>query len=598
MCGLIAIFDPSGVVRSDAETSLGMLKHRGPDAQGYKLYKNDRLFLGHARLKIIDRSQTANQPYISPCGEYTIIYNGEIYNYQEIRDEIGLRWNWSTRSDTEVLLAAWCLWGADCLKKLVGMFAFAVYDNTAGKVYLARDRFGIKPFYFSRNIESGQWIAASEIPPILYTRRSASENLSTIRDYLEYGLYDHTHHTFFRHIYSVGAGGLIEIDLSTGTWADSKWYRVTENIPDLSKATDEEIYQTASTLIEQAVKSNLIADVDVGLNVSGGVDSSMLVRMAVEQLGAAHLFTQDYEGYSELPWVNEISQGGDLHVASLTSEMIYTSILKTTRDQAEPFGGVSVCGYNFTYELARKNNVTVLLDGNGVDETFLGYKRYHQQYIQSSSTDSEYRSREQEYFLFWGEKYKAAAVGEAIDGSRGVRPEAISPSLLHEPGLSSCVPTYFGDPVKQAAAVDLLHNKIPRGLRFNDRVSMAHSRELRVPFLDHRLVEFAFAIPTEKLIGGKGTKRIFRDILAKRGGAEVAYCPKRSVQSPQREWIAKDWRPWIENILVSESFRSRNWVCPDKAGQLYNAYLNGDQDNSFYIWQWLNLELWAREYLD
>ncbi|MRT18575.1 asparagine synthetase B, partial [Vitellibacter sp. q18] len=100
-----------------------------------------------------------------------------IYNYQEIRDEIGLRWNWSTRSDTEVLLAAWCLWGADCLKKLVGMFAFAVYDNTAGKVYLARDRFGIKPFYFSRNIESGQWIAASEIPPILYTRRSASENL-------------------------------------------------------------------------------------------------------------------------------------------------------------------------------------------------------------------------------------------------------------------------------------------------------------------------------------------------------------------------------------------------------------------------------------
>ena len=152
--------------------------------------------------------------------------------------------------------------------------------------------------------------------------------------------------------------------------------------------------------------------------------------------------------------------------------------------------------------------------------------------------------------------------------------------------------------MRQAAAGDLLCAKIPRGLRFNDRISMAHSRELRVPYLDHRLVEFAFGIPTSLLLNRKGGKALFRDILARRAPASVAYARKRSVQSPQREWLAAGWRPMVESVLASKSFASRGWIDPNKARHVYSEYLAGSRENSFFIWQWVNLELWAREYLD
>jgi asparagine synthase (glutamine-hydrolysing) len=285
-------------------------------------------------------------------------------------------------------------------------------------------------------------------------------------------------------------------------------------------------------------------------------------------------------------------------VAELDLARISAYLDATVRAQAEPFGGVFVCGYNALYEAACKEGVTVLLDGNGVDESFLGYKRYHQIYALSAEDDAELARRCREFESFWGQAPRKLVPGASIDGTDGLRPGALSAELkdaelLHIPTLSG-----FKDPVRRAAAEDLLYAKIPRGLRFNDRVSMAHSRELRVPYLDHRLVEFAFGVPSHLLLNERGGKALFRDVLARYAPASVAYARKRSVQSPQREWLAEGWRPMVESILGSERFAGRGWVDPSAAKKAYAEYLGGAQENSFFIWQWLNLELWARAYLD
>ena len=598
MCGLIAAWNPSGLhgLEDSLAKALGNLHHRGPEAQAAILREGHRLHLAHVRLKIIDTSDGANQPFVSPCERWAIVFNGEIYNYLALRAEIGDRWSWRTRSDTEVLMAAWALWGAACLDKLVGMFAFAIHDALLGELTLVRDRFGIKPLY---QIKVGEAIFfASEIPPLLRFLPSIQADNSTILTYLQNGLYDHGVHTFFSGVESVAPASLVTLNLKTGAVSQRKWYSLADNIPDLSGASENELLDRTEELIVQAVRSHLVSDVAVGLNVSGGVDSSMLVRTTLAELGHAHLFTQDYDGYSELPWVKEVSEGGTLHVANLNLQKINTYLPQTVQSQAEPFGGTFVCGYNALYELAHKENVTVLLDGNGVDEVFLGYKRHHQIYVASSTSRAEQEQRTADFKVFWGDSPRAVIEGASIDGTDGLCPDAISPGLRAHSVYVKASVSQFGSAVRQAAADDLLYAKIPRGLRFNDRVSMAHSRELRVPFLDHRLVEFGFGIPEKFLFGEQGSKLLFRKLLAKRAPSSVAYASKRSVQSPQREWLGTGWRALVEQVLTSDSFRSRGWVDPAQAQAAYNAYLHGRQENSFFIWQWLNLELWARTFLD
>lgn len=596
MCGLIAAWDPAGLADAPLTAALADIHHRGPDAQATVWRDNHRLHLGHARLKIIDTSDGANQTFVSPCERWAIVFNGEIYNYLALRDEIGERWPWRTRGDTEVLMAAWSLWGPACLDKLVGMFAFAIHDAQLHKLTLVRDRFGIKPLY---RVKGGSTrIFASEIPPLLRFLPRVDPDNSTILTYLEHGLYDHGANTFFAGVEALEPGSLIEIDLNSGTEQQRRWYRLVDHVPDLSGAPEAELLERTEELIVQAVRSHLVSDVAVGLNVSGGVDSSMLVRTTLAELGHAHLFTQDYEGYSELPWVNEISEGGTLHVANLDLNRINGYLPQTVRSQAEPFGGTFVCGYNALYELARQEDVTVLLDGNGVDEVFLGYKRYHQIYVASAVSPSERERLAADFETFWGERPKAVRPGASIDGTDGLRPQALTAQLRACAPHVEALPVKFSSPVRQAAADDLLRAKIPRGLRFNDRVSMAHSRELRVPFLDHRLVEFGFGIPEKFLFGAQGSKLLFRKLLAKRAPDTVAFAAKRSVQSPQREWLANGWRGLVEQTLASDSFRSRGWIDPDRARREYDAYLRGSQENSFFIWQWLNLELWARSFLD
>lgn len=596
MCGVIAAWSPAGLAGAPLSAALTDLHHRGPEAQATLWRADHCLHLAHARLKIIDTSDVANQPFLSPCGRWAIVFNGEIYNYRELRQKIGDRWRWRTQSDTEVLMAAWALWGPACLDMLVGMFAFAVHDAEAQTLSLVRDRFGIKPLY---GLRAGDMrIFASEIQPLLRFSSRVQPDESTVRSYLEHGLYDHGCHTFFSGVNALEPGSVLQIDLRTGSETAHAWYNLADHLPNLTGTCEIELWEQAEFLISQAVHSHLVSDVPLGLNVSGGVDSSMLVSAALDVLGHAHLFNQDYEGYSELPWVSEIAAGGTLHVSKLDITRITSLLHETVLSQAEPFGGVTVCGYGALYDSARKEGITVLLDGNGVDEVFLGYRRYHEIYTSTLAGAMEHDEAVADFQRFWGSCPRPGPVGNAIDGTNGLAPGVLTNQLLAAaPAQGREIPD-FGSAVRQAAADDLLRAKIPRGLRFNDRVSMAYSRELRVPFLDHRLVEFGFAIPEEFLFGAQGTKLLFRKILAERVKPDVAFAAKRSVQSPQREWLANGWRPLVEEVLASASFADRGWVDPHKARAAYQRYLSGNQDNSFFIWQWINLELWARAFFD
>lgn len=600
MCGIAGIHHPAGVDPAALREAAALLAHRGPDAEGLWTGDSGRLAMAHRRLKILDLSDAANQPMRSPDGRWTIVFNGEIVNYRAMDRRTTPGWPRRTSGDTELLLDLLAHRGLEALHDCVGMFALAIHDARERTLTLARDRFGIKPLYLCGLPGSGLAFA-SEIPPLLRLRGRARPDLDVVRTFLETAVYDAGPRTFFEGIESLAPGTACVISLADGSRTDRRWYDLSSRVADLSGMPEPEIEREAARLVRQAVTDHLVADVPVGLNVSGGVDSSVLVGAAREHLPGLHLFTQDYPPpYSELAWVRQVSGDAPLHVCTIGPEDALTAVEDTAAIQAEPFGGVFVAGYGFLYREARRSGVTVLLDGNGVDEIFLGYQRHHLEAVRLAP-ESRRVAMAADYAAFWGEppRFEPTAGAAAIDGSAACCPEAVDPGLRASAGtIEAPLPGHWPDPLRREAAADLLARKIPRGLRFNDRMSMACGRELRVPFLDHRLVEFGFGVPASMLLDRTGSKALFRRLATRWIPSEVAFARKRSVQSPQREWLAGPWRPLVEETLGSRSFAQRGWIDPVAARAAWEAWLAGDRRNSFHVWQWINLEWWARRYLD
>lgn len=603
MCGLFGLYAPGGADPQLAHRAVAAMRHRGPDAQRVWRSACGRLVLGHARLKVLDLSEDANQPMHSRDGRWSLVFNGEIVNYRDVRAAYKGPWKFRTSGDSEVLLATYAARGAAAMHDWVGMFAFGLHDGEQETLTLARDRFGIKPLYLI-DLPDGGLAFASEIPPLLPLLKQVRADADVIRTYLETGLYDHTERTFFAGVEALPQGTWLELDLATGQRKAARWYDLARHVTDLSAACGPELLEEGTRRVETAIRDHLVADVKVGLNVSGGVDSSVLVGIAREHVRDIELFTQDYEPpYSEAAWVREVAGGCPLHLVALKSEDILAVLAETVRRQAEPFGGTSVCGYDGLYAAADAAGVTVLLDGNGADEAFLGYKKYHADFVSASGDDATWRARAAAYSEFWNEaappRGETIPGGRSIDGTIGVRPDAMATALVQSSstlGLSMAGMQDARGP-KADAMSDLLATKIPRGLRFNDRMSMGRSKELRVPFLDHRVVEFGLAVPAERLLNEHGSKALFRKIATRWVPDNVAFAAKRSVQSPQREWLRQHWRPFVSGLLGSESFADRGWIDPARATGIYDDYCRDGGDNSFFIWQWLNLELWAREFL-
>jgi asparagine synthase (glutamine-hydrolysing) len=572
MCGVVCEVADGAVDAERLSRALATLAPRGPDDAGTWCSPERDVWLGHRRLSIIDLSAAGRQPMAFADGRYQIVYNGEIYNYLELRAELAGDHGFRTASDTEVLLAAYAKWGAACLPKLRGMFAFAIWDSERRELFAARDRFGVKPLYW--HATAGGVVLASEIKALHAWGVERAPDEATWASYLATGVYDDGDATFWRGIATLPAGCVLRWSRDERARV-TRWYDAAAEAGAPDTRTTAAVAEELEALLVEAVALRFRSDVPVGLCLSGGLDSALLLAVTRRLHGRdarIHTFTffTGDPAYDELPWVEAALEGGSQpsHFARLDAAEVPELARRVQGAQDEPFGGIPTLGMAKVHALARECGVTVLLDGNGMDEGWAGYEYY----ARAAEID--------------------ARVGP-VQGSRSgaVRPECLDPQLA---ALARSRPAMraSGDAVRDLQVRDLVAAKIPRSMRFADRVSMMESRELREPWLDHRLVELGLRQPAfHKLRDGAG-KWLVRDVARRLLPAELREAPKRAVQTPQREWLRGPLAGWARELVdAALAGPARGWFVPEAVERAWQDFAAGHWDNSFPIWQWISVGL-------
>lgn len=545
--------------------------HRGPDAHGTYFSATGWASLGHNRLSILDLSAAGRQPMCSPDGKLWLVFNGEIYNYLELRSELS-GYPFRTRTDTEVILAAYQKWGAACLDHFVGMFAFLLWDETEQKLFAARDRFGIKPLNYSVAAD-GTLTIASEIKALHAAGLPKEPDPVAWATFLSSGLYEHTSRTFWKNISSLPPGHVL-------TWQDSRcriqrWYDLPDKTGmEFDTRPVEVVQEEYLALLKESVAFRFRSDVPVAINLSGGLDSSTLLALVHAVQGKesavhAYTFVTGDPNYDELEWVQLMLRktSHPLRPVQLNPDEVPQLAQSIQGAEDEPYGGLPTIAYGKLFQAARQDGVVVLLDGQGMDEQWAGYDYY------LSALDD-----------------KAAPAG-TVQGAKdkASRPECLTREFaaLAEPFKA---PSPYPDKLRNLQYRDIRYTKIPRALRFNDRVSMRSSTELREPFLDHRLFELALRQPVEHKIVNGTRKWLLRQIATRYLPNQLSETPKRPLQTPQREWLRGPLQPWanqcIEQMLASDFGQ---WFKPELVREEWRAYCAGQGDNSVFVWQWISL---------
>jgi asparagine synthase (glutamine-hydrolysing) len=566
MCGISAIagrdWQPANLA-----AMMAAQHHRGPDADGVYHDPDGCAGLGHNRLSIIDLSNAGRQPMADATGRYWLVFNGEIYNYLELRRELESSCSFRTHTDSEVLLAAYARWGPACLDRLLGMFAFAIWDEQSKRLFAARDRFGVKPLYFHQAHGSTLYLA-SEIKALWAAGIARGPDEVTWATYLVHGLCDHSARTFWQGVVSLPAGHML-------TWAEgevhvAQWYDLAERSGQaLDARSDSDALDEYAALLTESVRLRFRADVPVGINLSGGVDSSTLLGLVRhahldDEAVRAFTFVTGDPAYDELPWARQMLEHTHhpLVICRLAPGEVPALAESVQTSQDEPFGGLPTLAYARLFESARSLGTIVLLDGQGLDEQWAGYDYY------------------------------GSGNGAIVQGtvSSAVRPNCLQPafSALAQPFEP---PAPFADLLRNQQHRDARYTKLPRALRFNDRVSMRASTELREPFLDHRLFELALRQPPDRKIANRTRKRLLRQIARQLLPQEVVEAPKRALQTPQREWLRGPLRDWAEAMMGAALGQASAWLRPQPARQAWHEFLAGRSDNSFFVWQWISVAL-------
>jgi asparagine synthase (glutamine-hydrolysing) len=611
MCGIAGVIGP--VSSADIATVTKMIQiqaHRGPDGQGVRLLPG--AVLAHRRLSILDLSDRASQPMSSQDGRHVLVYNGEIYNYLELRTELASGYEFLSDSDTEVLLAAWRRWGPDCLDRLEGMFAFCIHDTVSGAAFLARDRFGQKPLYVSEH--EGRLFFASEIKGLLAGGVPAGPDMSVWGRYLTTASYDDTRETFF-----TGVSQLLPGECAwyrTGEeLARNRHYRLADHyVP--NGLGEAEAADRVRTVVTEACRIHMRSDVPVGMMLSGGLDSSAMVAalgLSVSLHAGVKCFSVDFgPDLTERPWIEATARRHHLplDVSTFTPEDFLASIRPSMWHQEAPIGGLMNCAFDALLRKAKAQGYPVLLAGAGPDEIFGGYRNHHNLYLglllRSGAVDAE--ARLAEYASKWGVDIAAARYAAeqeldhphtAIDGTVPVKLEALARGVVQVACAVAATPGSLGDPLRDSQLHYLQGSKIPRNMRMLDRLGMAHGIEIRSPFMDHRVVELGFSLsPDLYFLGGRG-KGILRAAFQSAMDDGVRLATKRSIQAPQGTWLRREpMASYVQKLLDSESFASRGLFNVTRCKALFRRFLDGEFDNSFFVWQWINTEEWFRIFID
>ena len=572
MCGIVALFNCG-----DPDARLGRmtecLLHRGPDGNGTWVDRHARVALGHTRLSIVDLSQAGAQPMATADGSLTITFNGELYNHVELRAELS-DFPFRSRTDTEVVLAAWLKWGPACLARFIGMFAFVIWDRRDATLTAVRDRFGVKPLLYAR-LADGAIAVASEIKALRLAGADTSPDPIAWASYLVHGVSDQGTRTFAKGVESLPAGTLMRWQLGREPVVE-RWYDLAHCVGEtIDDRVDSVVRDEYAALLTDAVRLRFRADVPIGINLSGGLDSSALLGLVhavdgPDSLVKAFTFSTGDAQYDELPWVQEMLENTQhpLVDCRLTVGEVPDLARRVAAAEDEPFGGLPTLAYAKIFDRARAEGIVVLLDGQGIDEQWAGYDYYR--------GDANVR---------------AAPVVQGTDQSP-VRPACLRgdfAALAQRPAY----PEPFTDRLRNLQYRDTFFTKLPRALRFNDRISMASSRELREPFLDHRLFELAFRQPASRKIRGETGKWLFRELTAQLLPQRLRTAPKRALQTPQREWLRGPLRGWANELIeLGLASIGREWLDADATRSAWRTYCEDESiTNSFWVWQWISLGL-------
>jgi len=620
MCGIGGIVG-EGANERTVRQMMDAQRHRGPDGEGF--WSAAGVSLGHRRLRIIDLSEAGRQPMQTPDGRYTMIFNGEVFNYIELRAELP-NVAWRSSSDSEVILHAYARWGVDALKKFIGMYALAIWDHERKELFCARDRLGIKPFYYATVGDS--FAFASELRGLFAAGVERQLNPPVLYDFLARDFYEHTEETFFSGIHKLPPAGYLIV--REGRIAREGLYwdfpaEVAAQEELTRRQRREEREEHLLSLCRDAVDLHLRSDVPVGITLSGGLDSATLLTL-LDQVHPdptkveGFSFTFDNPTYSERPFVEIMAAqtGRRAHFAEVTPTAFTESIERFTASQEEPFAGAPISAYALCFELAQAHDFIVMMDGSGLDECLAGYGRFRPARWADLFTAGDYIGLERELSaagvntntsagraLALAQMGAAASptadVGRGQDLTSSVRPECLSPDFVASARRE--IPHFdrpFPDALRNLMYRELRYTKLSRALRFRDRLSMAVGTELRPPFLDHRLLAYAFALPPEDHIEGGVSKAILRRAAGRLLPDVVRLASKRSVQTPQREWFRGVLKSWVRQHIDTPSFWARGWVDPVKGRAAMEGFFNGKGDNSFFLWQWINIEVWESQSID
>lgn len=660
MCGIAAIIGAHTGALSRLAAMSDQIRHRGPDDEGRVYFLPERAIalggpdtpdavfqaslpyapdfrdpamaspegavagLAHRRLAIIDCSEAGHQPMASADRRYWLTYNGEIYNYRELRDDLAERGHsFHTATDTEVILAAYAEWGPACLHRFNGMWAFVLIDRVAGRVFAARDRFGVKPLYYWVSPE-GFLALASEIKQFtVLPGWRATLNGQRAYDFLAWGIQDHTSETLFRGVYQLRGGEAFEtsldhpsLDVPVYRWYDLKPQAFSGDLPEAAQAFHE--------LFRDAVDLRLRADAPLGSCLSGGLDSSAIVCVANDLLtekgetGLQKTFSACSEDkrFDEREYIDEVvrARNLDAHYAYPELDALFETLEAMIWHQDEPFGSTSIFAQWQVFELASRQGVRVMLDGQGADEQLAGYRSYLAPRLAGLLQSGQ-----------WTRLWSEARAAQALQGfsTLGVLKQVAHASplgaFLHDRvkagGMEGPQPHWLnmhrlaatpGNPalvngaparsIRALSVAQLTATHLPMLLHWEDRDSMAHSVESRLPFLDYRLVERVLGFPEAYKLSEGVSKRVMREamrgILPERIRMRM---DKMGFVTPEERWLREE-SPERFRQALAEAVSASQGILNESAIALLEGMIAGKLPFSFVLWRMISFGKWMERF--
>lgn len=608
MCGIFGAINKTGFFDGpdfDRFVQLtDLVASRGPDDCGHvplalKESGSQRdllfdVFLGNRRLSIIDLSSSGHQP-MSDGNDLWITYNGEIFNYLELRRELEARGHtFRTGTDTEVILHVYREYGESGFDRLNGMWAFAIVNSRARKVILSRDRFSIKPLYLLKSKDSLYF--ASEIKQLLPLLPARELNTTTMTAYLTQGLLDHDVDTFFRGITRVPAGTNVVISLDSGAVEEKNYWCFQS--PGRTSASTKDLVQEFRALFFDSVRIRLRSDVKVGVLLSGGLDSSA-VTTAVKQVCGEQLQTysivSEHERYDERRFIDVMCEAGvSNRKVTFRVDDVLDCLEKVLYYSDEPFAGFSVIAqYQLFAAIKSDSNVTVLLSGQGGDETLLGYLKFFFFHLQLLLKRGKYLDGIS--LLARSSLHRTAVTQFRISEARRYmrrNGRGIWQTMLRD---SERVPVWQCEDIRSRQIADICCYSVPALTHYEDRNSGAHSLEIRHPFLDHRLVNFVVNLPTELKIHHGWTKYILRAALPEMPAALRWRRDKQGFLVPEKLWLKRELVQVIQQRFRASTLAALD-ILNDKEFLLYyGRFLAGDSITSSDIARVLIAEVWAKK---